>query len=76
MPDVVVDCVYQGEIAPEVKDLINVNKSVEVLEAKYFALPQRFELDNVITTVWLKKGDFVEQSVVKNILNYLETEGK
>ena len=76
MPDIVVDCVYQGEIAPEVKDLINVNKSVEVLESKYFALPLRFELDNVITTVWLKKGDFVEQSVVKNILTYLETEGK
>ena len=76
MPDIVVDCVYQGEIAPELTDLINVNKSVEVLEQKYFALPQRFELDNVITTVWLKKGDFVEQSVVKNILTYLENEGK
>ena len=76
MPDIVVDCVYQGEIAPNLTDLINVNASVEVLEKKYFALPQKFELDNVITTVWLKKGDFVEQSVVKNILEYLETEGK
>jgi hypothetical protein len=76
MPHIVVDCVYQGEIAPEMKDLINVSKSVEVLEKKYFALPQRFELDNVITTVWLKKGDFVDQSVVKSILQYLETEGK
>ena len=76
MPDIAVDCVYQGEIAPELTDLINVSKSVEVLEQKYFALPQRFELDNVITTVWLKKGDFVEQSVVKNILIYLENEGK
>ena len=76
MPDIVVDCVYQGEIAPEMKDLINVGKSVEVLEEKYFALPQRFELDNVITTVWLKKGDFVEQSVVKSILAYLENQGE
>ena len=76
MPDIVVDCVYQGEIASDVKNLIDVNISVEVLQKKYFALPQTFELDNVITSVWLKKGDFVEQSVVKNILTYLETEGK
>jgi len=76
MPDIVVDCVYHGEIAPDVKDLINVSASVKVLEEKYFALPQKFELDNVITTIWLKKGNFVEQSVVKNILEYMQTEGK
>ena len=29
-----------------------------------------------VSPVQLKKGDFVEQSVVKQILNYLETEGK
>lgn len=76
MPDVVVDCVYGGKISADAKDLIDVNKSVAVLEQKYTALPQRFELDGVVTTVWLKKGDFVEQSVVKEILAYLETEGK
>ncbi|MBR1825178.1 MAG: dihydrofolate reductase [Alphaproteobacteria bacterium] len=76
MPDIVVDCVYGGEICAESKDLININASVSVLEQKYFALPQHFELDGVTTTVWLKKGDFVEQSVVKKILQYLETEGK
>ena len=75
-PDVVVDCVYGGEIDADAKDLIDVNKSVAVLEQKYTALPQRFELDGVVTTVWLKKGEFVEQSVVKEILAYLETEGK
>ncbi len=76
MPDIVVDCVYNGEITADTENLINIDASVAVLEKKYFALPQKFELDNVVTTVWLKKGDFVEQSVVKKILNYLETEGK
>ena len=47
-----------------------------VLEQKYKPLPISFELDNVTTTVWLLKGAFVEQSVVKKILQYLETEGK
>ena len=53
-----------------------MSASVAILEQKYFALPQQFELDDVTTTVWLKKGDFVEQSLVKKILQYLETEGK
>lgn len=76
MPDIVVDCVYKGAINENATNLIDVNRSVAVLEAKYYALPQRFELDNVVTTVWLKKGDFVEQAPVKKILQYLETEGK
>lgn len=75
-PDIVVDCVYGGEISVEAKELINVNASVAVLEQKYWPLPQKFELDGVETTVWLKKGDFVEQPVVKKILQYMETEGK
>ena len=76
MPDIAVDCVYGGEISASAKDLINVNASVEVLEKKYFARPQQFELDGVTTTVWLKKDAFVEQETVKKILQYLETEGK
>ena len=76
MPDIVVDCVYSGDIAATAQNLIDVNASVAVLEKKYFALPQTFELDGVTTTVWLKKGDFVEQTKVKAILEYLETEGK
>ncbi len=76
MPDVVVDCVYGGPIDDGAQNLVDVSASVAILEQKYQALPQRFELDGVVTTVWLKKGDFVEQSTVKKILNYLETEGK
>ena len=77
MPDVVVDCVYQGKMKDGLKGPeISVQPCVDVLEKKYFALPQKFELDDVITTVWLKKGSFVEQETVKKIVNYLEKEGK
>ncbi len=77
MPDIVVDCVYEGEISAEIKgEAITVSKCVDVLQNKYFKLSQVFVLDNVVTNIWLKKGDFVEQSIVKKILNYLETEGK
>lgn len=76
MPDVVVDCVYNGEISAEADDLIDVSASVDILEKQYTPLPQHFELDNVVTTIWLKKSGFVEQDVVKKILQYMETEGK
>lgn len=77
MPDIVVDCVYFGEIDNSLDgEKIAVTPSVEIMQKKYWSLPQTFELDNVKTTIWLKKGDFVEQSVVKKIITYLETEGK
>lgn len=55
---------------------VSVDKSAAILEQKYKPLPFHFELDNVTTIIWLLKGAFVEQSVVKKILQYLETEGK
>lgn len=76
-PDIVVDCVYHGELKNGLSGTpVSVSESVAVMRQKYQALPQVFEQDNVTTTLWLKKGDFVEQSVVKKIFNYMETEGK
>lgn len=75
LPDVVVDCVYTGEITAD-SPTVNVADCVEVLNEKYWRLPQTYELDKVQTSVWLKKGEFVEQAVVKKIVKYLETEGK
>lgn len=76
-PDIAVDCVYGGKIKEGLEGKpAEVGECVKILHDKYFALPQKFELDGVTTTVWLKKGDFVRQDVVKKILNYLETEGK
>lgn len=76
-PEIVVDCVYHGALTTGLLgDPAIITKSVDVLKQKYLPLPQQFELDNVTTTVWLLKGAFVEQSVVKKILQYLETEEK
>ena len=76
-PDIVVDCLYHGTLNPDLEGQpISVHKSVEIMQQNYMQLPAKFDLDNITTTVWLKKGDFVEQSLVKKILNYLETEGK
>ena len=76
-PDIVVDCLYHGEVNPNIKGQpVSVHKSVAIMEQYYAPLPQTSELDNITTTVWLKKGEFVNQAIVKKILNYLATEGK
>jgi len=76
-PEIAVDCVYQGRLNENLSgEAATVAKSAEVLEKLYFPLPQRFSLDNVTTTVWLLRGAFIERSVVKRILQYLEMEGK
>jgi len=31
-------------------------------------------LDNILTTVWVRKGEFVEQSVLKRIIEAIEKE--
>ena len=76
-PEIAVDCVYQGDLPTNLSgDPVSVSACIEVLEKEYTPLPQTFTLDNIITTVWLKKNAFVSQEAVKKILNYLETEGK
>ena len=76
-PEIVVDCVYHGALKGGLTgEPVSVDKSAAILEQKYKPLPSPFELDNVTTIIWLLKGAFVEQSVVKKILQYLEAEGK
>ncbi|MBP5352828.1 MAG: dihydrofolate reductase [Alphaproteobacteria bacterium] len=77
MPDIAVDSVYCGNLNPNLSGRpVTVSRSVEVLERSYEALPKQYELDNVKTTVWVKKGASVNRSVIDSICNYLETEGK
>ena len=76
-PDIVVDCVYNGEINKSLQGTpVTVAACVEVLQQKYHRLPQTFELDNIVTAIWVKKGDFIPQAKIKKILDYMETEGK
>lgn len=76
-PEIVVDCVYQGKIAKDLKGQpVTVAACFEVMQRDYIPLANTYELDNIVTTVWLKKGAFIDQALVKKIINYLETEGK
>jgi len=76
MPDIVVDSMYKGEINPDLKgDKIDISECIEIMSKKYFKISSDYEEDNITTTVWVKKGDFVEQSVLKRIILAIENKG-
>ncbi len=76
-PDVIVDCAYQGELNPELKgEKIDITPCIDEMNKKYHRITMSYELDNIITTVWVKKGDFVDQSVIKRILKAIEADGE
>lgn len=69
MPDIVVDCVYMGELNPDLKgEKVTITDCINVLKEKYTQVAPDFELDNIVTKVYMRKGEFVEQSVLKRII--------
>ncbi len=73
MPDIVVDCEYQGNLPTDLDGKpVDISACVDVLQRQYRQMSQDYELDNIITRVYVKKGDFVEQSVLKRIINAIE----
>ena len=69
MPDIVIDCLYQGELNPDVKGkTAEITSCIETLNAKYFKLADEVLKDNVVRSVYLKRGEFVDRAVLKSIL--------
>ena len=77
MPDIVVDSMYKGELNPNLEGpKIDISECIDILKNKYIKISSDYELDNITTTVWVKKGDFVEQSVLKRIICAIENNGE
>lgn len=70
-PHIVVDCVYMGDMSAQ-GDIAEVSESVAVLEKKYRKITADYCLDNVKSSIWIRKGEFVEQRLLKKILSILE----
>jgi len=72
MPDVIVDSVYLGNIESEDRNVIDISASVKIMEEKYFKLLDTYLEDNVETAIWIKKSDFVDQGLVREIISLIE----
>lgn len=73
LPDIIVDCVYSGTINDKLSgEKITITPCIDLMKKKYFKITDDFEKDGVRAALWVKKGDFVEQSVLKRLLSLLE----
>ena len=73
MPEIVVDCVYHGPLAPDVKgEKVCITPCAESLNKNYRQISRDYELDHITTRILVRKGEFVEQNVLKRIVKAIE----
>lgn len=71
-PQIVVDCVYEGQITETEGERVDITDSVAIMEKGYRRISPYYVLDSVKAAIWLRKGEFVEQNVLKRIVAVLE----
>ncbi len=72
-PDVVVESVYMGELNSELEgNKVDITPSVDVLGKKYVKISQDYEQDNIVTSIYIKRSSFIEQSLLKKIVQAIE----
>ena len=73
IPDIVVDCIYQKDINPNLKgEPVDITDCIDVLNKKYIQVSLDYEQDDITTRILIRKGEFVEQSVLKKIVKAIE----
>ena len=73
MPEIVVDCVYDGELKAGLEgEPVTITSCVEVLNKNYRQISADYELDGITTRVLGRRGEFVDQSVLKHIVGAIE----
>lgn len=75
-PHIVIDCVYEGDVQELEGARIEINNSVAIMEQKYRRVSPYYMLDGVTSAIWIRKGEFVEQSVLKRIAEILEKDAE
>ena len=72
-PDVVVESVYMGELDSSLEgNKVDITPSVEALNKKYVKISKDYEQDNIVTSIYIKRSSFIEQSLLKKIVQAIE----
>lgn len=71
-PQIIVDCVYKGKLLEENGDKADITACISIMEKKYRQITPYYADGNVDSAIWIKKGEFVEQSVLKRIVQIIE----
>ena len=77
MPEVVVDCVYSGAPNPHLEgDVVSITPCIEALNKSYRKIWGGFEKDGVVTDIYIKKGAFVDQVLLRSLVSDITFEDK
>jgi dihydrofolate reductase len=77
MPDIIVDSMYRGPLNPDLKGTpVTIAPCIEIMQKEYVQISADYDLDDVLTTVWVKKGSFVDQGVLKHLITAIEDNGE
>ena len=77
MPTIVVDSTYLGALDPTLEGKkIDITPCIDVLKEKFTQISRDYMEDNIVTRVFVKKGDFIDQSVLKHIITAIENKGE
>ena len=71
-PHIIVDCVYEGALANVKGHVVHITPVIEMMKKQYRKITPDYCQDQVASAIWIKKGEFVEQSVLKRLLSILE----
>ena len=71
-PHIIVDCVYEGELLEKTGQIAEITSVIETMKKKYRQITPDYCLDGVASRIWIRKGEFVSQETLKNIVTILE----
>ncbi len=67
-PEIVVDSCYKGELNPELKGQpVDITECMERIKKDYWQISPDYDEDNIVTTIKIKKGEFIPQEILKHI---------
>ena len=69
-PDVIVDSCYKGELNPQLTgNPVDITTCIEAMKKNYEKISKDYDEDNIITTVWTKKGTTVKEEILTHIIS-------
>lgn len=68
IPDIVVESVYKGNLIPGLSgNRVDITSCVDILNRDYEKVISDDELDQILTSVWVKKQTIVEEDILNHI---------
>ena len=71
-PQIIVDCIYNGNLKETEGEKTEITSCVAEMTKKYRQITPCYSAGQVTSAIWIKKGEFVEQSVLKRIVQIIE----